>query len=471
MISRRRFLQSSASLALLPLLPRVATSTTSVAVRQNWQVFCTGPTFQSMVNGVRAMRSINDTTNPASWAYWANVHKNFCPHGKPYFLAWHRGLLLRFEGWLRKASGDDALVLPYWDYYTQPQMPPEFLDTTSSLYRKGRTGSDVTAALSLDPFADSVVNFPRGMDNALEPIIEARPHNPVHNLIGGVMGQVSVSPWDPIFWVHHANIDRLWAAWVKAGNGRQMPAASDPYWTGSFQYGSAIKPVPRSWTISTTHQYLNYQYDDESMPSSLPSSGSYMSRSSSFAAAGSAPLKPATVQTMAMGTARPLALDDRSINVDVALSAQDTNRVRSMLLQPAASKTAAAGALRLVLDGVQTTALGDQGGYFYKIFVNLPETAGVHPAEQTYLLGMVGPFEISVAQMQAAMKGKGMQGMDAGHGKQDAQFVFPISDTLRRLAPMQLDKLSISFVRADGGRRPPKGDTIRIKSFRVVADN
>lgn len=473
MISRRRFLQSSASLALLPLLPRVAMSA-DVVVRQNWQVFRTGPTFQSFVNGVRAMRNNHDDTSPASWAYWANAHRDFCPHRRPYFLAWHRGLLMRFEGWLKKAAGDSSLVLPYWDYYTQPQMPEEFLDNTSSLYRKARKGSDVTAALSLDPFADTVVNFQRGLDDAMEPIIEARPHNPVHNLIGGVMAQVPLSPWDPIFWVHHANIDRLWAAWVAAGDGRQMPPASDPYWSGSFQYGSAIKPVPRAWTIATTHQYLNYRYDDESMPTSLPPpSGSMVRSSSAFAPVGSAPLKPATVQTLALGAARPLALDERSVSVDVLLSAQDADRVRSLLLRPATGRAAAADSLRLVLDGVQATALGGEGGYFYKVFVNLPETAGVHPAERTYLLGMIGPFEISVAQMQAAMQGKGMdgmQGMHGAHGGPDAQFVFPISDALRRLAPVRLDKLGISFVRMDGGGRPARGETIRIGSLRVVAD-
>jgi tyrosinase len=296
----------------------------------------------------------------------------------------------------------------------------------------------------------------------------------VHNLIGGVMAQVSVSPWDPIFWVHHANIDRLWAAWVKAGNGRQMPPSSDAYWSGEFNYGSAIKGVPRRWTISTTHQWLDYRYDDESMPTSLPPYGSSTASPLASFAPGAAPLKPAVVQTTVLGASRPLALDERSVSVDVALSSQDTNRVRSLLLKPVAGAAGEGDSLRLVLDGVQTTKLGDEGGYFYKIFVNLPETAGLHPAERSYLLGMVGPFEIGAAQMNAAMKkqGKqGMQGMQPMHGRQDAQFVFPISDALRRLAPVQLDKLSLSFVRADGGSRPTKGETIRIKSFRVVADN
>ena len=95
----------------------------------------------------------------------------------------------------------------------------------------------------------------------------------------------------------------------------------------------------------------------------------------------------------------------------------------------------------------------------------------MHLPERAYLLGMLGPFEISVAKMQAAMQGKGMQGMQmpAAHGTQDAQFAFPLGDALRRIGPVQLDKLSISFVRADGRRHPAKGTTIKVKAVRVEA--
>jgi tyrosinase len=39
-----------------------------------------------------------------------------------------------------------------------------------------------------------------------------RTHNSGHNFIGGHMGG-ALSPNDPIFWLHHANVDRLWALW------------------------------------------------------------------------------------------------------------------------------------------------------------------------------------------------------------------------------------------------------------------
>lgn len=43
-------------------------------------------------------------------------------------------------------------------------------------------------------------------------ILEGFPHNKVHNDIGGFMGNF-LSPVDPIFFMHHANLDRLWEVW------------------------------------------------------------------------------------------------------------------------------------------------------------------------------------------------------------------------------------------------------------------
>jgi tyrosinase len=37
-------------------------------------------------------------------------------------------------------------------------------------------------------------------------------HNQVHNLVRGDMIS-GTSPNDPIFWLHHCNVDRIWAAW------------------------------------------------------------------------------------------------------------------------------------------------------------------------------------------------------------------------------------------------------------------
>lgn len=478
MISRRRFLQSSLTAALVPLLPRVAVSA-DLRVRQSWDVFCSGPTYDSLLNGIHLMRSNQDTTSPASWGYWANVHHQFCPHGKPYFLAWHRGLLYRFEGWLRKVSGDPNLVLPYWNYYAKPGVPPQFLDDTLPLYRNGRTGDDVTGALSLDPFADTILHFQRGKDDSFEVALETQPHNPVHNLIGGIMASISYSPWDPLFWLHHANIDRLWVAWISAGGGRRQPAASNTYWNTSLPYGDAVKAVPGVWTTNTT-SYLGYQYDDTTMPTSLPPAPAQaVNRTAAISglATNGAPTRPVASISAPLGSSRPLVLDEQSISVDVPLSTSDANRVRSLMLTGSGTAGGQDGPMRVVLDGVRLTSLGKKGGYFYKVFLNLPEQTDVHLPERSYLLGTLGAFEISVAQMKASM-GNGamsMQGMPAMQGMNaaddvDARLVFPASEALRHIWPSKLDMLSVSFVRVDGSRHPARGQVIKVRNFRVELD-
>jgi tyrosinase len=63
-------------------------------------------------------------------------------------------------------------------------------------------------------------------------ILEGMPHNNVHNCIGGVgavdpgpYGNMTnfLSPVDPIFFLHHANMDRLWDVWTRKQKGFGLP--------------------------------------------------------------------------------------------------------------------------------------------------------------------------------------------------------------------------------------------------------
>ena len=59
-------------------------------------------------------------------------------------------------------------------------------------------------------------------------VLEGQPHNRVHNCVGGIFTdqsgkttdsggfmQANLSPVDPLFFLHHANIDRLWDVWTR----------------------------------------------------------------------------------------------------------------------------------------------------------------------------------------------------------------------------------------------------------------
>jgi tyrosinase len=61
---------------------------------------------------------------------------------------------------------------------------------------------------------------------------EPEMHNKVHLWVGGAMAPIS-SPNDPIFFLHHCNVDRLWAEWQLANPGvPYIPDGSTPALTG-----------------------------------------------------------------------------------------------------------------------------------------------------------------------------------------------------------------------------------------------
>ncbi|KAI3547653.1 hypothetical protein CSPX01_03656 [Colletotrichum filicis] len=47
-------------------------------------------------------------------------------------------------------------------------------------------------------------------------------HNAVHGYIEGYMGDVNIAAFDPIFWLHHANIDRIFAIWQACNRGEYV---------------------------------------------------------------------------------------------------------------------------------------------------------------------------------------------------------------------------------------------------------
>ena len=58
----------------------------------------------------------------------------------------------------------------------------------------------VTDALARDDFRD--------FNAAVEQL-----HNQVHVWMGGTLANVDYAAYDPLFWAHHAFIDRLWRLW------------------------------------------------------------------------------------------------------------------------------------------------------------------------------------------------------------------------------------------------------------------
>jgi len=178
--------------------------------------------------------------DPESWKSLSDIHANHCPHGNWYFLPWHRAYLLKFEQACRHALGDPSYALPYWDWTKHPALPAEFWREPLIHGRGIRPGD------RLDPSAvgrrkiDQILRYRDFVSFGSRPstglkkpggsgTFEVDTHNYVHGRVGGEtgdMGHVETSARDPIFWLHHANIDRIWADWNDLG--RLNPTA--PAW-------------------------------------------------------------------------------------------------------------------------------------------------------------------------------------------------------------------------------------------------
>ncbi|WP_442869378.1 tyrosinase family protein [Bradyrhizobium sp. CCBAU 11430] len=99
-------------------------------------------------------------------------------------------------------------------------MPQIFTEGTdaSNLLRHPRANDSINSgALSRSPFEQKALlpASPADWRKCFSVPLELDPHGAVHDLVGGDMGNIRASAKDPVFWVHHANIDRLWTVWTK----------------------------------------------------------------------------------------------------------------------------------------------------------------------------------------------------------------------------------------------------------------
>lgn len=246
---------------------------------------------QSFRRGIAAMKSL-PSSDHRSWFFQAATHAysdalfaaetkrdpkvkkidakkywNQCPHFgqcSADFLLWHRAYLHNFENILRAMAGDAALALPYWNYCSAEQrtfpeiFAPEYSDDARTvrnpLYHPNRERSFARGLLEINGMigqAEKTVsssNFFHEVgttgfggddldsDHTQIGLLEQRPHNDIHLAVGGVinstngaMAEITTAAFDPVFWVHHANIDRMWAEWASKPGKRWGPLPPDSW--------------------------------------------------------------------------------------------------------------------------------------------------------------------------------------------------------------------------------------------------
>lgn len=207
-------------------------------------------------DAVAAMRDRPDD-DPGSWTYQAAIHgsgafpapalANECRHQSWWFLPWHRMYLYYFERIVRAevmAQGGPAdWALPYWDYDRDGTrtLPEAFRNPTRAdgsdnpLFTPSRRPGINAATVALPQAATSAAaalarplytgtaelgggaSTAAGQFRGMTGRLEQTPHNDIHVLVGGsggLMGNPDTAALDPIFWLHHANVDRLWWVWA-----------------------------------------------------------------------------------------------------------------------------------------------------------------------------------------------------------------------------------------------------------------
>lgn len=151
---------------------------------------------------------IDAMASPPGMAWGAHT---MAGHNGRNFLAWHREYLAKIEA--RLIAINPLVTIPYWDWVTDRSAIPAPLNDPATILDWGitrgasfngnslATGSQLNALLA-DPTFDS-----------FQSTLEAAPfHNRLHVLVGGTM-VTNASPADPLFWLHHAFIDKIWADW------------------------------------------------------------------------------------------------------------------------------------------------------------------------------------------------------------------------------------------------------------------
>jgi tyrosinase len=376
---------------------------------------------------------------------------NQCQHGSWFFLPWHRIYLAYFEqivGATVVALGGPAdWGLPYWNYSdsTNPKarsLPPAFFaatipgttDPNPLRVPARRTGANTgqiiatTAAVDLrcltepdfqaqPPGGSTGFGGPKtGFQHSGSRIgqAEGTPHGTMHNAVGGpggFMGGFNTAALDPIFWLHHANIDRLWAVW-RAMDPLHVDPVDAAWLTGQpFEFhdagGSIVSHTASQFVITTTSP-LPYDYDDVSNPLAIaPPVG--VTPAAAAVPGGTAMVIP----EMVGASDEPIDLTGQRVVVNMPVSAPTG---------PARVAAAAADArpqrMFLNIENIKGSAAGTS----YEVYVNVP--AGEDPrAHQELYAGLLPLFGLA-----EATRG------DQDHPGDGLHYALEVTDIIRRLS-------------------------------------
>jgi len=359
--------------------------------------------FLAAMHGLEAADGSPDTSN----ALWSN-----CQHGSWFFLPWHRMYLHAFELIIQNALEDDEWSLPYW-YSVDPDdadksvLPPAFRDTSKNLHTDNRSfainagvplpdalAPSIGEALVADVYSTPDGTSAFGGGERATPdfsgdevgLLEDTPHGAVHVLVGddfdadgnivraGWMGSFFTAALDPVFWLHHSNIDRLWQVWLDLDAAHLNPTDDPAWFDTTFSFPSAEGGL-HTWSIGEVldTEALGYKYESTAAPSIV-----------------GPPVGPEEVR---VPERRPPQLIGATQKVPLA-----TTEVVDVPLEPPAevgpeAEGVSKGRVFLRIEGVRGTAAAP----VYEVYLNVPsgESPADHPELRAGSLSTFGMAEAS----------------------------------------------------------------------------
>jgi len=393
--------------------------------------------------------------NATSWTHQAAIHgtatdpqlqlANQCDHDTWYFLPWHRMYVFRFEQIVRQTivglGGPRDWALPYWNYTdpNQRALPAAFKvpgDASNPLFVDDRAPGindegelpersvSTDLALSQRVFVTPEAGGsgfggpqagPVPLLSGVGPasgMLEATPHDTVHSMVGGWMGDLFTAAQDPIFWLHHANIDRLWDVWDTSGQ-----KAPDNGWRRQkfslFDVNGHILEQQCSEVVDVRN--LGYLYDTTISPTAVsaapPTVGAPMPRSQPA---------PQMMGASLSGLTLTGAINHTTVEVDPKAAARSI-------------QAAAPGRVLLSIDNIEAQR---NPPTVYAVYVDLP--ADPTPADlQTHYAGNLSFFGIEAARNPAADK--------PAHGKRVVLDITDMSATLEKLGRWDANRHTITF--------------------------
>ncbi|XP_074309645.1 polyphenol oxidase, chloroplastic-like [Silene latifolia] len=247
----------------------------------------------------------------ASYPQFNNPDKRLEVHGSWLFASFHRWYLFFFERIMGKLINKPEFALPFWnwDHPDGMQIPEMFKDVDSSLYDANRNIDHLSRIISLNYdsklpdigdnqipewriqqnldvmhrqmvhpaypslFFGEQYRLGDDIDRRCGPgYLEVSPHNNVHDWMGSAtvrshqdMGAFWSAARDPIFYCHHANVDRMWHLWRTVLPGRSRVDIRDSDYLNAWFvfYDENANPVKVKVRDSFDIEKLGYTYDQD----------------------------------------------------------------------------------------------------------------------------------------------------------------------------------------------------------------